>query len=74
MENINEGRNSISTYIQCFTHHMLLKKYTRVLHDYSFLLIELVKMSQKSEKLNIKTFTFEHKSNCLQLFLKVALC
>ena len=35
-----------------------------------FLLIELVKMSQKKEKLNIKTLTFEHKNNCLQKIKK----
>ena len=78
MENINESRNSISTYIQSFTQHMLLKKYTRILHDYSCNEIELVKMSQKREQLKIKTLTFEHKNNCLQRIKKgiskVALC
>ena len=43
-----------------------------------FLLIELVKMSQKREKLKRKTLTFEHKNNCLQRIKKgiskVALC
>ena len=28
MENINESRNSVRTYIQSFTQHMLLKKLT----------------------------------------------
>ena len=78
MENINESRNSISTYIQSFTQHMLLKKYTRILHDYSCNKIELVKMSQKREQLKRKTLTFEHKNNCLQRIKKgiskVALC
>ena len=70
MENINKSRNSISTYIQSFTQHMLLKKYTRILLDYSCDEIELVKMSQKREKLKIKTLTFEHKNNCLQRIKK----
>ena len=70
MENINESRNSISTYIQSFTQHMLLKKYTRILHDYSCNEIELVKMSQKREQLKRKTLTFEHKNNCLQRIKK----
>ena len=43
-----------------------------------FLLIELVKMSQKREKLKIKTLIFEQKNNCLQKIKKgtskVALC
>ena len=70
MENINESRNSISTYIQSFTQHMLLKKYTGILHDYSCNEIELVKMSQKREQLKRKTLTFEHKNNCLQRIKK----
>ena len=67
MENINEGRNSISTYIQCFTHQRLFKN-----------IQEFCMTIQKREKLKIKTLIFEHKNNCLQKIKKgtskVALC
>ena len=63
MENINESRNSISTYIQSFTQHMQLKKYTGILHDFACDETKLVKMSQEREKLKIKKLTFEHKNN-----------
>ena len=68
MENINESRNSISTYIQCFTPYAIKKIYKNF--AWLFLVIELVKMSQKREKLEIKTLTFEHKNNCLQRIKK----
>ena len=58
MENINESRNSISTYIQSFTQHMLLKKYTGILHDYSCNEIKLVKMSQKKRTIKKKNTHF----------------
>ena len=63
MENINESRNSISTYIQSFTQHTQLKKYTGILHDFACDEIKLVKMNQKREKFKIKKVTFEHKDN-----------
>ena len=58
MENINESRNSISAYIQSFTQHMLLKKYTGILHDYSCNEIKLVKMSQKKRTIKKKNTHF----------------
>ena len=57
-----------------------IKGYLKIYKNFAwlFLLIELVKMSKKREKLKIKTLTFEHKNNCLQKIKKgtskVALC
>ena len=49
-----------------------IKGYLKIYKNFAwlFLLIELVKMSQKREKLKIKTLTFEHKNNCLQKIKK----
>ena len=63
-------------YPMLYTSYAIKKIYKNF--AWLFLLIELVKMSQKREKLNIKTLTFEHKNNCLQKIKKgpskVALC
>ena len=44
-----------------YTSYAIKNKYKNF--AWLFLLIELVKMSQKSEKLKIKALTFEHKNN-----------
>ena len=52
MENINESRNSVRTYIQSFTQHMLLKKITK-----KTLTLEQKKkqLFTKNKKRNIKS-------------------
>ena len=55
-------------YPMLYTSYAMKKIYKNF--AWLFLLIELVKMSQKREKLNIKTLTFEHKNNCLQKIKK----
>ena len=50
---------------------------TKIYQNFAWLFL-LIEMSQKREKLKIKTLTFEHKNNCLQRIKKgiskVALC
>ena len=50
-------------YPMLYTSYAIKKIYKNF--AWLFLLIELVKMSQKREKLKIKTLTFEHKNNFL---------
>ena len=55
-------------YPMLYTSYAIKKIYNNF--AWLFLLIELVKMSQKREKLKLKTLTFEHKSNCVQKIKK----
>ena len=75
MENINESRNSISIYIQSFTQHMLLKKYTRILHNY---FCDEISQNESAKNRKIKNknthFLTQKQQRIKKGISKVALC